>query len=217
MMNKKIFVPLVVVVVAVTAGVFGFEQMNSNYDPFSDPKYADNISTMTFENPWESYTGDKRVTTISALFEDLNFKQVVDKSTLIISGSIKDIQYVEKATNPEVPEDIMVSTIYTVTIHSYMKGSDNDHEIKFISMGGKTEKHITIFEDVFVFEKGDQLFLLLEEEGTIDDEILYTPITDIGSYKVTNAGPNSGEVHRFGESTTVPLPEFKSLIQSMID
>ena len=218
MMNKKIFIPLIVVaVVAVSAGVYGFDQTNSNYNPFADAKYADNISTMTYENPWKSYTGDKSVKSISGVFEALSLQEIVNLSDLIISGSIKDIEYVEEATNPDAPEDITVSTIYTVTIHSYMKGTDSDGVIKYTVAGGETKNHITIFEDMFVFEKRDQVVLMLEKFSTVDGEILYSAMTDMGAFKVTNGGPNSGEVQQIGESITIPLPEFKSLIRGMID
>ncbi len=209
-MNKKIYL-LIITIVAISIGVFS---MDVSSDPFEDSQYANTQSTQTNENIRALEGKGYDIVYGSASFTEMSFRDTVTNSNLILRGTIANVEDVTK-TDFET-QSVDVSTLYTVNVDDVFKGKITTPQIKYTTFGG-LNGNLYVAYDQFVYSPGDKVFLFLIEYETTATDKIYTPLGMYGDYKLVNNSISSiGEVHKYGESTVVPLSDFKSIIKNMV-
>ena len=209
--NKtRIYVSIVAVIVAMSAGLAGITYSNYVYDPFDDPAYAQNlIPPGEHGDSPASYPDNVMVSHSHASYPYYTFQQIVDMADIIAIGNITD-----KGSHYEQSEinDMFgyVYTMYAVAVDRQFKGP-HVQELLYTVSGGVTEEMILI-DDGFMLEKGDRVMLFLTENERFDNMTTYTPITLDGEYKILN----NTHVSKYGESITIPLEDFVDLTREKL-
>lgn len=209
--KKRVYVTIIVAIVAIVSSGLAGIGYNYFYDPFDDSAYSHNVRLHSEkDNYLESYSGNKTVTKNYASFPAYTLQQIVDRADVIAIGTITNREYIDDPYVLDGRTFDYVYTLYTVTVEKQFKGSPTQ-ELLYSSLGGETEK-IVVQAEGFVLDKGERVLLFLIETEEFEHTISYTPITLDGEYKILN----NTQIARYGESITVPLEDFVDLIQEKL-
>ena len=216
-MQKKIYVPAVAAIIAVSAILAGttysnYYYNNNNYDPFDDPAYSHNVIIDDGqEDDQDLYLGNKTIAKSSASYPMYTLYQIIDLADIIAIGTVTDREYVEV---PHVLGNITAYSVYTrftLAVEEQFKGPIT-RELLFTSSGGETE-NVKFIVDGLRIDRGDRVLLFLGELDLYENMTSYTAITSSGEYKILN----NTQVAKHGESVTVPLEDFVDLIQKGLE
>lgn len=199
----------IVVIVAASAGLVGIVYASYTYEVFDDAMVHDTTADNEDRTHLESYSDEKPIARVHSTYPAYTFYEMVNMADAIVIGNITDKRSYDMAD--VVGNDTIgsVYTVFTVAVENTIKGTEI-RELQYNRMGGETKKMIYI-SDGFMFDTGDQVLLFLKSKSYKGNAI-NVPLTLGAEYKIIN----NTQVAKYGESQTVPLDAFVSMIQEKL-
>lgn len=156
---------------------------------------------------------------VSGLQEELSYEDLVDRSNVILMGTVKEILPSKwntldgKRPNKSIEDFDSRDEIYTdvvVKVDEYLKNSMPSKEIIVRVLGGTVGEDTMIVEDVSSFKSGEKVLLYLSEDTyphTMDIGPEHFVVTGYGKFKLTDDG------EAVGTYETVRLEELLNTIE----
>ena len=209
MSRKKI--SLIILVAVLPLAAIGIIQWEYNFDPFEDERYSGNVSTVTEDNIASIESLGYEIYPFSVSNAYKSFPNIVRDSDIIVIGEIIDTKYV----TDENSISNHIYTLHQIQVEEYLKGDNTDDTIVFVTDGGFNGDFFEMSLDMFTFEDGDKVFLILyDSENTVNNKIQYISRTD-SKFMIIDNGITEPQVHQYGKETSIPLFEFKEMIKRL--